>query len=330
MRLFRLLASALALFQVISAARPFPERILFNIRNDPALVQFYRSSFDQLKYIFEDNEEAVTVLGKFYQDFSSMTKSNGKGPKGAGQKAGQNNLKKDSSAVIGKTVASATSSDTYYGRKTLIISGSNGQFVRHPADKQRDSMRVYNIGEIMIEGVVAFVEIQASLLRNGNHYLDAKINEHNDGMIITEEGFYIDSKTISRKVLMYDKKFGFGVSEVYVVLVSSDAVDFKMYTIASALGFQTTKIISSVIVEIKHVQIKKDNQMTIEQATLTSTSDCSFEEKCKVVNLGSIKVNGDLMSKLVQAKAVAGVDFEKKVAVVSQMYDQKESSTTQK
>lgn len=328
MAFFRIFVSLLALCQALLAGRPFPQRLLQSIRSDPKLLQFYRSSFDQLEYIFNDNSEAASVLKNFYLTFTSAKRNNVKGPKGVGQKVGQNNLKKESSAVVGKTMAAATSSDTFYGRKTLIISGSNGQFVRNPADGQRDSMRVYNIGEIMIEGVVAFVEIQASLLRNGNYYLDAKINEHNDGMVISDEGLYIDSKTVSRKVLMYDKKFGFGVAEVYVVLISSDAVDFKMYTIASGLGFQTTKIISSVIIEIKHVQIKRDSQMTIEQATLTSTSDCSFEEKCKVVNLGSIKVNGDLMSKLVQAKAVAGVDFEKKAAYVSQLYEQKESSTS--
>lgn len=320
MRVTVLLLTAFALLAAANGRPKIPERILNRIRASPAMMPFYKSSFDQLEYIFNDNQDAVAVLRLFFQNFNKENRRSGKKPKGKGLKIGQEDLSSSSSASISNRTAAATSSDTYSGRKTLIISGSNGQFVRNPADKSRDSMRVYNIGEIMIEGVVAFVEVQATLLRNGNFYLDTKINEHNDGLIETDDGIYIDSKTISRKVILYDKKIGFGASEIYVVMIGIDSVDFKLYTIASGLSIEKTKVVSSVIIEIKHVQFKKNGEMTVEQATLTSTSDCNFEEKCKVVNLGSIKVNGDLLSKLVQAKAISGVDFEKKAAVVSQMY----------
>jgi hypothetical protein len=309
----------------VEAKRP-PRRRL-NKRKAPN-ADFFETSFSQLQYIFSDNNDCVSALQRFSADFS---RQNQKVPGNSGNAKsiapGQNSLTTGSSASIQNNTASATSSDTFSGNKTLIISGSNGQFVRNPTNSGQDSMRVYNIGEVMIDGVVAFVEIQASLLRNGNYYLDAKINEHNDGAKVTKDGVFKDSRTVSRKVVLYDKKFGFGASEIYVIEVRSSTVDFKIYTIASALNFKHDEIISSVIIDLKHVQMGKDGSMTVEQATLTSTSDCSFEQTCKVVNLGSIKVNGDLLSKLVQAKAISGVNYEKKVAVVSQMYSQQTSQT---
>lgn len=296
-----------------------------------AATDFYQTSFSQLQYIFSDNSDCVSALKRFYADFNKQRQT-APGNSGNARAAaiGQNTLTSDSSASIKNGSASATSSDTVSGNKTLIISGSNGQFVRHPTDSGQDSMRVYNIGEVMIDGVVAFIEIQASLLRTGNYYLDAKINEHNDGARVTKDGIFKDSRTVSRKVVLYDKKFGFGASEIYVVDVGPSTVDFKIYTVASALSFKADEIISSVIIDLKHVQISKDGSMTVEQATLTSTSDCSFEQTCKVVNLGSIKVNGDLLSKLVEAKAISGVDYEKKVAVVGQMYTQQTTQAKSK
>lgn len=290
---------------------------------------FYLGAFDQLAYIFSDNSDAVVALNNFKTKFTKnqqmlITPNNNKTAT-----ALDNDLQIDSNAGITKNTADASSSDTITTTRSMIISGSKGQFVKSQTGSEQDSMRVYNIGEIMIPGVVAFVEVQANIARDGTYYLDAKVNEHNDGMVRQINGVYVDSKTISRKVLIFDSKLAFGMAEVYVISIGNQSVDFKLYTIASASNITVNRILSSVIIEIAHIVLSMDSSMIVEQASLTSTSTCDFEQMCKVVNLGSIKVNGDLMSKLVQAKSVAGADFQKQQAGIAQMYslDQTTAST---
>ena len=288
-------------------------------KNNPTL-QFYTRAFDQLSYIFSDNSDAVASLSDFKNKFSQNQRMFLNSNNGQTANIGNENLQVDSSAGTSNNTAQAASSDIVTDKRSMVISGSKGQFVKSQISADQDSMRVYNIGEIMIPGVVAFVEVQATISRDGTYYMDAKVNEHNDGLIRDDTGIYIDSKTISRKVLVFSSKIGFGVAEVYVIAVGNGSVDFKLYTIATASNITATKVVSSVIIEITHILLLSGDGMTVEQASLTSTSKCNFEEQCTVVNLGNIKVNGDLMSKMVHAQSVAGADFEHQEAVVNQMY----------
>lgn len=291
-------------------------------------ISFYTTSFGQLSYIYSDNKEASQIISTFYTKFKLLRKREKESIIELTDKENYDNLSIESSAKIGNTTAEVASSNQVSTKKSFIISGVKGQFVKNPMQSEADSMRVYNIGEIMLEGVIAFVEIQASLTRNNDFYLDVKINEQSKGLIKNSNGDFMDSKTINRKVIMFDSKVAFGVSEIYFISLNSKSVDFKIYTIASASSIFEGQIMSSVIIEISHISIGENMNMIVEQATLTSTSQCNFEDKCKVVNIGSIKVNGDLLSKLVQAQSIAGADFEKKQAVVGQMYGVTESTIT--
>lgn len=320
----------LAYFVAMSLARTIPSRLLSEIKSNGEILQFYERSFLQLQVLFSDNSDCRDAIEYFQKKFKNRARlelnAQNRNPVPSDN---DTDLETNNSAQIGDNTATVASSGTVSSYQSIVISGSKGQFVRDPIDSGKDSMRVYTVGELMIEGVVTFVQIQSSLSRNDNYFIDVKINEHNEGLIKNDQGIYIDSKTISRKIIKYDKKIGFGVSEVYIIGLGKDSVDFKIYTVTSASSIKANTIVSAVIIELKHILIKDGSDLQVEQATLTTQSVCGYEDKCQIINLGNIKINGDLLSKIIQAKSIVGVDYEKKVAVIKEIYKLKESASSQ-
>jgi hypothetical protein len=210
---------------------------------------------------------------------------------------------------IAKTTAVGNENSLESDEKKVVICGAKAK-VKNTANEQE--VRSVTVAEVIQANMGALTSSYATLKKDGTYNFDVKINDQYLTYTTTPSGEFVVSKIVSRKLLLNKTKTAIGTTNVYMLLIGFDRIQFNVYNMVVGTSIKAKQVLSKSMIDIQTYIVNKNGKLDINEGVFGSYNRCSFHSPCTSKHFGFLKINKKDLKSEQLTNSSASVDLNKK------------------
>ena len=228
---------------------------------------------------------------------------------------------------VAKTTAVGNENSLESDDKRVVICGAKANVKNTPNNKE---IRSITVAEVIQASMGALTSSYATLTPEGIYNFNVKINDQYLTYTTSASGEFVVSKINSKKVLLNKSKTAIGTSNIFMLFLGFDRIQFNVYNMIVGTSIKDSHIFSKSIIDIQTYIINKQGKLDINEGIFGSYNKCTFDSPCISKHFGFLKINKKNLETKQITDATATVDNKQKTSNTGANYKSKTNNANSK